>query len=214
MEGYLSPYTLVLVLSILANIYVFYRLILLPYFAEVFFSTGSDLIELVVTRRDKKLEMLLDEVMESAEESGFTIKRPKVRILKRGLGMLAIGDVPARACAQGRRNRILFDRKWFPFNDYVTRRAIMAHELGHIVDYQTNRMGHPLFDKIKYVRSELFADAFAAFLYSKEDVISFREPWYYAAFNKEEFLALDIDLNNTSIAIDKYKIVLTLPNTA
>jgi len=202
MESYLSFSSLALVLSILVNIYAFHRLVLLPYFAEVFYSNGSDLEELIVSRRDKRLEYLLDEVIKKAEEKGFKIKRPRVRILKRGLGLLVVSEIPARACASGYFNRILFDGKWFRVNSNDVRRSIMAHELGHIVDHQTNRIGHPLFEKIRHVDQELFADAFAAFLYSKQDVIEIREPWYLAAhFNKEKFMKLDLNIEPECIGM-------------
>lgn len=193
-----SLYSLVLVLSITANIYAFHRLVLLPYFAEIFYSSEKYFAELIISRRDRGLELLLNEVVKKAEEKRFKFERPKVRVLKRGLGLLVVDGTPAVACASWSLNRILFDRKWFRVDGYSVRRALMAHELGHIVADQTLRIGHPFLEKFKYLSDELFADAFTAFLYSKEDVLSYREPRYsdnFDNFNKEEFMKLDLSID-------------------
>ncbi len=225
MENFHLVYSLALVLSILINVHSFYRLVCLPYLAKSWpinfrfdsiYNLVNEIIELLITRPDYRLEIILTEVMNKSNEKGFTIKRPNIRVLKKGLGLLSPNGFPSLACASGHLNRILFDEKWLKFDKCFDLRIAMAHELGHVVDYQTKRFGHPLFEKICYVNKEMFADAFTAFLYSKEDVLLFREPEYIKeSFNKEEFLNLDLNIESKPIEI-KFEDVTTpqITNTA
>ena len=191
---------LVFCISILANIYFLYRLILLPCLAEICFDDKAsdftiNILEKIISRHDRELELILDEVMERAELKGFKLVRPEVRVLKKWLRLLRTDKILARAMAIGLWNRILFDGKCF--NSYTKKDLVilMAHEVGHIIDNQTQRRGHPLFDKIRDLNNEYFANSFAAFLYSKKEVIDTigdppqRQPY---KFDSEFFNGLDL----------------------
>jgi len=58
-------------------------------------------------------------------------------------------------------------------------RILIAHEVGHCIDYFTNRCGHPLLIRLRKLSREEFANVIAAYLYSKEMVLDVagRKKW-------------------------------------
>lgn len=89
----------------------------------------------------------LEEQLECAKRVGFKIKRPILRVMK---------SQPGGNKFNGIANN-LWPRDFIrlvPYASYQT----MAHELGHVVDYQTSRRGNPELKKIKDLSMEAFAD--------------------------------------------------------
>lgn len=84
----------------------------------------------------------LEEQMACAEKAGFMIKKPILRIMKPGpyLGYAYL------------------DYNIITLVSYATHET-MAHELGHMVDAQTKRKGHPYFKGKENWDSQSFADA-------------------------------------------------------
>ena len=71
---------------------------------------------------------------------------------------------------------------------------VIAHEVGHCVDYFTRRCGHPLLSRLRKFNAEEFANAIAAYLYSKEMFLSVaqRRRWLRTDLeflNRVDFLA-------------------------
>lgn len=131
------------------------------------------------TVRNGELDALFDRVFSLAVRKGFKINRPEVKQVLPGLKDRrrirmkgVIGECQTMAVASLDDNLILvFSQAMKDYEDSVVSEIVMsvilAHELGHIVDYQTERKGHKLFDNIRHLDHETFADAFAAYLYSK-----------------------------------------------
>lgn len=129
------------------------------------------------SERNQKLDETLDEVCTIAIGKGFSFIRPEIRMISRGIGVvykerntrLQVGRL--RGCAFGDQLILVFASCMDEYSD-MELAVLVAHEFGHIIDWQTNRCGHPLFESIYYLDLETFADAVAAYLYSKLVLIS------------------------------------------
>ena len=157
------------------------------------------LIPRELTFAKEKMEAILGELIGIAIRKGFNIKVPCVEVHNsRQFGLLGSSyNRPARAEARGG-IKIVYDLDFFLVDyDLGYARAVMAHELGHIIDQQGyfQRVGHPLFDSIRHLNNESFADAFASYLCSKEEVIEgLKKPYYRSklgGLTPDEILALD-----------------------
>lgn len=91
----------------------------------------------------------LNEQIGCAREAGFKFIRPLLRVRKEVYFL----DRSYYGLAYVLLNIIVV----VPYASDQT----LAHELGHIIDWQTKRKGHPAFDKIKDLDNENFADAIA-----------------------------------------------------
>lgn len=80
-----------------------------------------------------------------AEKSGFVIRPPILRMIRLPYSTLLPPGFAYRGINVITLSQIASDE-------------VMAHELGHIIDYQTGRRG-PLFDSIRNLPEEYFADA-------------------------------------------------------
>ena len=89
----------------------------------------------------------LEEQMGCAERLGFTVRRPILRVMKKPPGW---NEIQGWAHDVWPNSLIILA----PYGSYQT----MAHELGHVIDFQTDRKGHPDFEVIKYATMEGFAD--------------------------------------------------------
>ena len=151
-----SVVLVVLVLSFIVNIYLIYRCAVLPLLLRIFSDVLNDIVVMAVlvnilTKHNKRTDRIFDEVLLRAEEKGFKIvNKPDIRVLKRGLGLVNIRGSSATAFAISGLNIIVIDSKWLEYFDDKFLRSIMAHELGHLMDWSTEREGHPLFDKIRH----------------------------------------------------------------
>lgn len=83
-----------------------------------------------------------------AREAGFQFKQPLLRVRK---------EVYSPGQPDGLAYRFLNIVVIAPYASYETR----AHELGHKIDWQMKRKGHPAFDKIKNLDDQNFANAVA-----------------------------------------------------
>ena len=154
------------------------------------------------TGRDPELDRLFEEVFSLALKKGFSVKKPEIRKVMRGFRDLRkikraqnFEEFHTIAEAITTNNIIIVfanhisDKK----EDRLLMSVLLAHELGHIVDYKTKRVGHPLFDNIRHESSEMFADAFAAYLFSKMAVLKLRDTFVSHQFNVTRFSQLDLD---------------------
>ena len=89
----------------------------------------------------------LEEQLECAKKAGFTVKPPRLRMLKPPYEP----DSPHGFAHMSIINMITLVH----FASYET----LGHELGHIIDYQTGRKGHPFFDDKKDWSDQALADA-------------------------------------------------------
>lgn len=179
--------------SVLANVLLLRKFTRLSEWYEYYLNPR----ELVYAQ--VKLEKVLSEVVELARKKGFKFETPSVSAHNsRKYGLLGASySMPARAMAN-KGESIAYDLDYFSIdNDLGYVRAVMAHELGHIIDKQTERKGHPLFDKIKHLDGEGFADAFAVYICSKEEIIEgLKKPSYrerYKGLSAADIEALDLN---------------------
>lgn len=93
----------------------------------------------------------LEEQAECAKKAGFVFKFPRLRVMKSGYAGYGWKGLKGFAYMHPSINTIVLA----PWASYET----IAHELGHIIDGQMRRKGHPLFEKIKDYPPQEFADA-------------------------------------------------------
>lgn len=116
----------------------------------IFIILFGQTVRLIVATNPPPAYMVknLEEQMKCAKNIGLEIGRPILKVMK---------EPPARNASQGYafdvwpRGLILLA----PYASYQT----MAHELGHITDFQTDRKGNPIFERVKDLPMEAFADA-------------------------------------------------------
>ena len=89
----------------------------------------------------------LEEQLECAKRAGFIVKPPRLRMLK----LPYQSGSPHGFAHMSFINMITLVH----FASYET----LGHELGHIIDYQTGRKGHPFFDDKKDWYDQALADA-------------------------------------------------------
>ena len=88
----------------------------------------------------------LEEQIECAKKAGLPpIKRPILRIMKPPI------DPNKPSGSAYHFNFIVLS----PYTSY----SILGHELGHIIDFQTNRHGSPVFETLKDLPEQEFADS-------------------------------------------------------
>jgi len=152
------------------------------------------------TVRDKESEDVLDEVFNLAIAKGFVLRKPEIRKLMPGLRDRYSVKIKKRryelntvARAIGSQNLIITTHSLLSCGDKLLIVVSIAHELGHIVDYQTRRKGHKLFDKIRHCDTEMFAYMFAAYLTSKLAVMVMQSTYNDYRFNIAQFLFIKID---------------------
>lgn len=82
-----------------------------------------------------------------AERIGFKTRLPILRVMKESPGW----NEPQGWAYNVWPNSLII---LAPYASYQT----MAHEIGHVVDFQTRRKGHPDFERLQHVPTEYFAD--------------------------------------------------------
>lgn len=107
-------------------------------------------VRLIITTNSPPAYMIknLEEQIKCAKNIGFKIGRPILRVMKEPPDW---NESKGYAFDVWPRGLVLLA----PYTSYQT----MAHELGHITDFQTDRKGHPIFEQIKDLPTEAFANA-------------------------------------------------------
>ena len=155
-----------------------------------------------VSQKDKELNDILDGVCNLAVAKGFKFTKPNIRLVCKDIGEnhshwlngKLIAKTKVVALALGSDLIVIY---WATKHklDKMELAVVVAHELGHIIDHQTNRIGHPLFDNIRHLDDEMFAHAIAAFLYSKLVVWSAYQKTGVARFNFDAFIRLNLKID-------------------
>jgi Zn-dependent protease with chaperone function len=70
-------------------------------------------------------------------------------------------------------NRIQVNTEWVAQMSDDELRVLLAHELGHAIDSQTERMGHPLFVGAEQLSIQFFADYIARLIAGNAQVDAF-----------------------------------------
>lgn len=74
-------------------------------------------------------------------------------------------------------NLILVNQQWTNTMTDTELRVLLAHELGHGIDAQTQRLGHPVFSEIYNLSTQEFADHIARLITGDEAVNAFQDAY-------------------------------------
>lgn len=128
----------------------------------------------VFSEENGRLNKVLDEVCGLASGKGLKFTRPEIRMVCSGIGEIykvgSTGEVVGKVIGKALEdNLILVFAKYVDGLSDMELAVVVAHEFGHIIDFQTKRQGHPLFESVKHLEldRETFAHAVAAYLYGK-----------------------------------------------
>ena len=114
-------------------------------------------------KEDSRLESLLDEVLLRSTFCGF----PSMFISIYRISFL----IPTTFAGEIHQDNLRAEIFMSGFNIWGFTdekiRAIMAHEVGHYIEYKTHRIGHPIFERIRKLKldKEEFAWFIAMYLY-------------------------------------------------
>ena len=146
--------------------------------ARSYFShpTGNNrwLVNLFAVKNDE-LDQMLDNICKIMKQKNFKFKRPEIRMVCKYIGEKKIVNGQIVESVVGRAfggELILIFAKYLDKFSDMELAVVVAHEFGHIIDIQTKRTGHSLFEAIGHLDSETFANAIASYIYSKFVVIT------------------------------------------
>lgn len=107
----------------------------------------------------------LARMVSEARNQGFVFSEPQVVQTN---NVFSIWNVPwqkiSNIAVDESRTRILIYGPGMEEFDDDKLECVLAHELGHIIDYQSNRIGHPVFDRIWCLGDQEFADSIGGLL--------------------------------------------------
>ena len=124
----------------------------------------------IFTKQDKKLSQLLAEVLLIAKKKGF----PPMKCFISKVNWLVAPCITNDYDGLVVHLHQISSHKIFVFSSSITGysdddlRILIAHEIGHCIDHETKRTGHPVFRRIGEFEKEEFANFISAYLYSKE----------------------------------------------
>ncbi len=164
----------------------------------------------IFTDKDEALTGYLAKIVGSAHKKCLKFKTPEISRTKPYLPdiewMHKFSDgserpVPMVAVATDRPGyQIIVHQRAFNHNldEYqakIVLAGIIAHELSHIIDEDSKRIGHPIFDKIRHLGKELFADALGAYLVGPYPILRMREVHTFEEDYMEELHEILAELN-------------------
>lgn len=124
-------------------------------------------------RRDERVSKICFDICDAAVNKGFKLVYPRIMITKPWVRPVLFEGVAYSENIIAINGASL--KKW---SDSELS-AVIAHEVGHLIDFQTKRKGHPFFiPEIKALEAEKFAWAIAAYITSSEVVDNFFENLY------------------------------------
>ena len=122
-------------------------------------------------------QVIWNDVLEGARERGFQFDEPEASQTTEEADRLPVPPSGAIYGVARWSNRITFSTEDVELmtDDEVC--YLMAHELGHQIDNQTERLDHPFFQGHEYQNRQDFADAISIYLCGQEAHDSFKENW-------------------------------------
>lgn len=150
----------------------------------IFAHTG--LLHLMLFRRDRYLELIYQKVIQQAWHKGLPCKNyPKLRITRSYIpenyffprsGTLVILAAYFDSIPEWNIQRMIIINP-YRFDSYACGEflsaILLAHELGHWIDFTHGRKCHPFLAELSSADEELFANAVAALIFSKIEVSNF-----------------------------------------
>lgn len=126
----------------------------------------------IFTEKDTRLNNLLREVCGLAEQKGFLAIETDIRWVRSFVGAT---DVCAEVYSLNEIYCIyIFSSVVYDYSDDELR-LLIAHEVGHIIDWKSRRAGHPVFPLTRSFNREEFADFIVAYLYSSKSLFRVAE---------------------------------------
>lgn len=141
---------------------------IMPYLGHDDFNKSGIYFNLL-TRDDARLQSSLNKTCDVAKKMGFKFVQPSIRIVRFPFGIYI--------------NGLNNDRSDWIFISSLTARwlsneeleIMVAHELGHAIDTQTNRSGDNFLRSLHGLSRQDFADKFAGYIYSEERMTKLRQ---------------------------------------
>lgn len=164
-------------LFLLAILFFSFRYFLWPRFINYIFwykSPGSQcprgIFQKLLTRNDR-VYTICGKICDTAAEKGFKFNYPWIAVTKPWVRPTFFWGIAYYSA-----NAIIINHDALKLSNNSDISALIAHELGHLIDYQTKRKGHSFFTKaIVALEKEDFAWAFAAYITSLEAVKNYFE---------------------------------------
>lgn len=117
-----------------------------------------------------------DKVIATAHDKGFAFRSPEPFQTKPEFDELAeVGDRIYGVAWFS--NRIYLNTKYMKDMSDTDLCHLEAHELGHQVDLQTERMGHEYLDRFRNLPMEAFADEFSVVICGRKALDDYRKKW-------------------------------------
>lgn len=124
-------------------------------------------------KRDERVSKTCYDICDAAVNKGFKLKYPRIMITKPWVQPVSFAGLAYSENMIAINGALL--KKW---SDSELS-ALVAHEVGHLIDYQTKRERHPFFTpEIKALETEKFAWALAAYITSSKIVDDYFENLY------------------------------------
>ena len=130
-----------------------------------------------LTYQDAEVNSVATEVITRARSKGFKLRTPIIRKTRALVGPLGWREGWSTrifyAVANRNSRAIIIDSHQVNSStfDHQCLKILLAHEIGHIIDFESSRKGHPLLNNYKDISNENFANLIVVYLYSKEELI-------------------------------------------
>lgn len=119
-----------------------------------------------------------DRVIAEAHKQGFVFSDPEPR--QTTSAFAALTEVGGRIYAVARfSNRVYIDTKYLQRMTEAEQCHLMAHELGHQMDFQTERLGHASLKPLRPLPMQSFADEFSVLICGREALKEFDRRWHH-----------------------------------
>lgn len=118
-------------------------------------------------------------VLKRARERGLVFRAPELRQTTQAYAFQVGLNDPLVLYGEAfpGSNRILINATTTATMSEVELRVLLAHELGHIIDDQTERVGHPMLERFAYLPRQPFADRIASELVGYPEALAFHRKY-------------------------------------
>jgi Zn-dependent protease with chaperone function len=118
-------------------------------------------------------------VLERARKRGFTFRAPELRQTTSEYAFQVGLSDPLRLYGEAfpGANRILINSVTTSMMSEEDLRVLLAHELGHIIDDQTERVGHPVLERFAQLPRQPYADRIAGEIVGYPEALAFHRKY-------------------------------------
>jgi hypothetical protein len=121
-------------------------------------------------------------VLSRARERGYIFRAPELRQTTAAYAFQVGFNDPLVLYAEAfpGSNRILVNASTTAAMSEAELRVLLAHELGHIIDDQTERVGHPVLERFAHLPRQPFADRIACELVGYPECVAFHRTYVHS----------------------------------